>query len=117
MKKLSLIKDYEKEKAQYDEDKKIVKEWEATKTQSVRDAKKRIVSFQKKFRNEVNPLLKKNRKEKKIEIVKRQIHLFDGIDYDVTDSGSLQLQTVYRNIAFGTTYLPPQKATNRIDIR
>ena len=117
MKKLDLIQDYETEKAQYDEDKKTLKEWEDSKPQSVRDAKKRTISFQKKFRNEVNPLLKKNRKEKKIEIVKRKIHLFDGMDYDVTQNGSIQLQTVYRNIAFGTTYLAPQKATNRIDIR
>jgi len=105
------------DKIQFDNDRKIVKDWEASKPQHVKDAKKRMASFQKKFRKEVNPFLKKNRKEKKIEIVKRKIHLFDGNDYEVTQSGSLQLQTVYRNIAFGTTLLMPQKATNRIDIR
>ena len=117
MKKLDLIKDYETEKAQYDEDKKIVKEWKDTKTEKVDKAEKRIASFQRKFRNEVNPLLKKNQKEKRIEIVKRNIHLFDGNDYEVKQNGSIQLQTVYRNIAFGTTILKAKKATNRIDIR
>tara|TARA_B100000700_G_scaffold128190_1_gene143554 strand:+ start:181 stop:516 length:336 start_codon:yes stop_codon:yes gene_type:complete len=111
------MEDLIKEKIQFDNDRKIVKDWEASKPQHVKDAKKRMKSFQAKFRNEVNPLLKKNRKEKKIEIVKRKIHLFDGNDYEVTQNGSLQLQTVYRNIAFGTTLLMPQKATNRIDIR
>ena len=111
------MEDLIKEKIQFDNDRKIIKDWEASKPQHVKDAKKRTLSFQAKFRKEVNPFLKKNRKEKKIEIVKRNIHLFDGNDYEVTQSGSLQLQTVYRNIAFGTTLLMPQKATNRIDIR
>tara|TARA_A100001388_G_scaffold202721_1_gene153768 strand:- start:222 stop:557 length:336 start_codon:yes stop_codon:yes gene_type:complete len=111
------MEDLIKEKIQFDNDRKIVKDWEASKPQNVKDAKKRMLSFQAKFRKEVNPLLKKNRKEKKIEIVKRKIHLFDGVEYEMTQSGSLQLQTVYRNVAFGTTLLMPQKATNRIDIR
>ena len=46
-------------KIQFDNDRKIVKEWKASKPQHVRDAEKRIASFQAKFRNEVNPLLKK----------------------------------------------------------
>ena len=106
-----------REKIQFDNDRKIVKEWESSRPQYVKDAKKRMASFQAKFRNEVNPLLKKNRKEKRIEIVKRKIHLFDGIEYEMTQSKKLQLQTVYRNVAFGSTLIEPQKATNRIDIR
>ena len=106
-----------KEKVQFDNDRKIVKEWKASKPQQVKEAEKRIASFQAKFRNEVNPLLKKNRKEKRIEIVQRKIHLFDGADYEMTQSKKLQLQTVYKNIAFGSTLIEPQKATNRIDIR
>ena len=111
------MEDLIKEKIQFDNDRKIVKDWDDSKPQHVKDAKKRIASFQKKFRNEVNPLLKKNRKEKKIEIVKRKIHLFDGADYETTSNNKIQLQTVFNNIAFGTTLIEPQKATNRIDIR
>jgi|TARA_R100000482_G_C5116127_1_gene143179 uncharacterized protein YcbK (DUF882 family) len=106
-----------REKIQFDNDRKIVKEWKASKPQYVKDSEKRIASFQAKFRNEVNPLLKKNRKEKRIEIVKRKIHLFDGVEYEMTQSKKIQLQTVYRNVAFGSTLIEPQKATNRIDIR
>ena len=104
-------------KIQFDNYRKIVKEWKDSKPQNVKDAERRIQTFQKVFRSIVNPLLKKNRKEKRIEIVKRKIHLFDGVEYEMTQSKKLQLQTVYRNVAFGSTLIEPQKATNRIDIR
>tara|TARA_B100000427_G_scaffold328693_1_gene342444 strand:- start:1113 stop:1439 length:327 start_codon:yes stop_codon:yes gene_type:complete len=104
-------------KIQFDNDRKIVKEWKASKPQHVKDAERRIQTFQKVFRSIVNPFLKKNRKEKRIEIVKRKVHLFDGIEYEKTANNKIQLQTVFNNIAFGTTLIEPQKATNRIDIR
>ena len=109
------MEDLIKEKIQFDNDRKIVKEWKASKPQYVKDSEKELLLFKLSLET-VNPLLKESEREENRNC-KRKIHLFDGVEYEMTQSKKLQLQTVYRNVAFGSTLIEPQKATNRIDIR